>query len=210
MKKFLFAAVAVLVGAVSQASFVLDFEELSVNDIVTDQYSTSSAIGLAKQGTEENYVGVTFSNTTGGSNVVATNIPGATGLSGIVLGVSQVQATKVRADFETGVLGVAINIGDNNGDNDDVFLEAYDSGNNLLDSDTMFISSGSSNAPVLSVSSGTANIAYVLMWGEGGFSTPKTFSVGIDNMAVESVPEPATMTLLGLGALAAWRKRKKA
>lgn len=35
-------------------------------------------------------------------------------------------------------------------------------------------------------------------------------SLAIDNTELEAVPEPGTMTLLGLGALAAWRKKRKA
>lgn len=34
--------------------------------------------------------------------------------------------------------------------------------------------------------------------------------LAIDNTELEAVPEPGTMTLLGLGALAAWRKKRKA
>ena len=211
MKKFLSLGVALACAAFSQASFILDFEELTVSDIVTDQYTTTGTYGTTLSATETNYIGVSFSNTTASEDVITTTIAGAAGLSGNVLGVSNVGSqTKVRADFESaGVLGVKVNIGDNNADEENVFLEAYDSLDQLISSDTANIPAASSSAPQLSVSSGSPNIAYVLMWGEGGFGGANTFSVGIDNMEVESVPEPMTMTLLGAGAFAMLRRRKK-
>lgn len=43
---------------------------------------------------------------------------------------------------------------------------------------------------------------------DGGPTGSNSDLIGIDDVTYESVPEPATMTLLGLGALAALRRRK--
>ena len=58
---------------------------------------------------------------------------------------------------------------------------------------------------------GAAPVSYDrLLFRAGGTATAGAAGTLIDDIYYESVPEPATMTILSLGALAAWRKRKSA
>ncbi len=95
------------------------------------------------------------------------------------------------------------------------FLEAYDASDNLLDVATGPINTqweGYTSLGYLTVTSGAADIAYILVHDGGNY-------FGLDNMsgdasAVSSpgIPEPTTMALLGLGLIgmgARLRKRMK-
>ena len=97
------------------------------------------------------------------------------------------------------------------------YVEAYDASDNLLD-----VASGPANRRVtegnmlgmgyLEVSSAMNNIAYVILHDGGYYWVSDNMSGDASGVYDPSIPEPATMTLLGLGLLglgAGLRKRMK-
>lgn len=120
---------------------------------------------------------------------------------------------KFVATFSVPVLFASIEFGDFGGDDDDtVVMEAW-TGHGATGAmvDTSTVSWGlddiDSDPPgTVSVFSSTAFSSVTFTGGSTSFDT----SLYWDNLNVESVPEPATMTLLGLGALAALKRKKKA
>ena len=66
---------------------------------------------------------------------------------------------------------------------------------------------GSMNSAFNFTATGTTT---VINFSASGLQGLTDESWGIDNVKVDAVPEPATMSLLGLGALAALRKKRKA
>ena len=111
-----------------------------------------------------------------------------------------------RADFTiSGVTSVSVVMGDYNADLDNLFLQAYNSSNVLLDSATFSLPSTTNGGPTLSVSS--ADIAYVI-FGSTGTSNNSVF---FDNFSYNVVPLPPTALLLGSGllGLVGWRRFRK-
>lgn len=111
-----------------------------------------------------------------------------------------------RVDFLiSGVDSFSVVMGDYNADADNLFVRAYDSANNLLDEELFALASSVYGGPTMSVS-GT-NIAYVLFGSTGTYLN----SVYFDNVSYNSVPEPATLLLFGLGlvGLAGLRRKVK-
>lgn len=99
-------------------------------------------------------------------------------------------------------------LGDYGGDSDLVEWEAYDGlggTGNLVASGS--VDYGASSLPEFVTVFATFNsdVSSILIRG-GGSTFPN--SLFIDNFSNQAVPEPATMTVLGLGALAAMRRRK--
>jgi len=95
------------------------------------------------------------------------------------------------------------------------YLEAYDQYDNLLD-----MASGTANTQwegytslgYLTVNSASSDIAYILVHDAGNYFGLDNMSGDASNVYDPSVPEPATMSLLGLGLLglgAGLRKRMR-
>jgi len=116
-----------------------------------------------------------------------------------------------RADFiTTGVSSVSVALGDFGGDSENLFLDAFDSADNLLDTANFSIATSVSNLILLSIASGT-EISYVL-FGANGFFSNSVYADDL-NFSVSVVPLPAAFTLfasgLGFLGLMGWRKRRK-
>ncbi|MGV6850324.1 MAG: VPLPA-CTERM sorting domain-containing protein [Marinibacterium sp.] len=130
--------------------------------------------------------------------------------AGAALVKSGLNDTFWTASFTGTVTGVSIDLGDHNADADRLFLSAFDSGNNNIETVTLDILSSSRIMHTLSlVSTGIAKITFGTTGeiGRGGIYaqnlnfTPET----------SPVPIPAAGFLLmgGLGGLAALRRRRK-
>jgi len=98
----------------------------------------------------------------------------------------------MRIDFAQATDFVSIDIIANNG-SDPGFLEVFDSTGTLLDSFTTQGDLGSGVSETATVSTASANIAYVIASGLGGND------VALDNLRYNAVPLPSTLGLLSLG-----------
>ena len=120
----------------------------------------------------------------------------------------------LRADITGGASSVSVDLGDFNADPDGLLLRAYSPLNVLLMSATLATLAPDSDMHTLSVVA--PNIAYVIFGSES--PSVNGSSVYADNFAFQqdgplsTVPEPATMVLLGLGLVGIgtrrWRRRE--
>ena len=110
----------------------------------------------------------------------------------------------LRIDFIQATDFVSLDIIANNG-SDPGFLEAYDSTGTLLGSFITQGNLGSGIPETATISSGSANIAYVIASGLGGND------VALDNLIYNSatVPEPTVLALLSFGLLGLGIARRK-
>ena len=105
---------------------------------------------------------------------------------------------------------VSVVLGDFGDDEDSIFLNAYDSNDLLLGSDQFPLPDTLSGGHALSVSAN--HISYVKFWGQGNNNN----SVYFDNFEYQTtsiastVPEPATLTIFGLGLLGLALRKKEA
>ena len=187
------AAAAVFASGAATAG-VIDFESVptGVYSSVTDQ-------------------GVTFTYLGGSGTFDVTDASPGWPVSGHAL-ISFFQQGESNAPFKATMAGgfsaFAIGGGDYNADDDEYYLEAYDSFDNLLDSDYLYVDDSVYGGGMVSVSSATP-IAYVLFWEDGSYPG----AVYWDNAEfTAAVPEPQTWALmaLGLAGLAAFARRRKA
>lgn len=155
--------------------------------------------------------GVNFTiSASGGGNLTFTDTN--TAIFGDVSGLHAYTADWIVVDFASAMSSFALQMGDFNQDIDDFYLEAYSlagATGSMLDSDTANYlgtsSIGNGSAATLSVAD-SGGFLSVRFRGIGGDSENNYY---YDNFRGEAVPEPATLSLLGLGALAFMRKRSK-
>lgn len=186
-------AMAVALAAGAAQAVTITFDDLAAGTVLTNQYA-----------------GVTFSNPLAGGLFANTATPGPPFSAPMAI-----QPVNYRASgnynlavFDLSATSVSVVMGDFDGDEDVLHLEAYDAGNNLLASDVQVLPAPVNGGLVLSVSA--SNIAYVQFYGRGGGVN----SVYFDNFTFDAgvVPEPLTALGLvaGAGALAGYLRRRKA
>ena len=136
--------------------------------------------------------GVTFDNTGGSGFTIGAYYLAVLNSPYNTIGNSTIATLSSLTDY------VSVTMGDYGADADNLYLYAYDSANSFVDSAYFYNPGGSIAANTLSVSTGSASIAWVEFYAVGGNNN----SVFWDNFTfnqVSSVPEPSTMLLLGSG-----------
>ncbi len=192
MKTILAGAVALL-SAVGVYATTIDFEGIPSDTIV-------SAPGY--------FPDVQFSITDGTNVVVSMYVPGPDLSGSKTADGDPFTHSPFRADFSTSVFFVSVALGDFDADDDNLFLTAYDSGNNVLSTTGAFLDRSVSGGPTLSVGSLTP-IAYVEFGSTGIYPN----SVFFDNFTFNGTPgtpdvlSPGLILPFLLGAFVYLRRR---
>lgn len=193
MKTILAGAVALL-SAVGVYATTIDFEGIPGDTIV-------SAPGY--------FAGVQFSIPDPGANVVVSMyVPGPDLTGSKTAKGDPFTHSPFHAAFSGTVNFVSVALGDFDADDDNLFLTAYDSGNNVLSTSSAFLSATVNGGPTLSVSSVTP-IAYVDFGSTGTYPS----SVFFDNFTFTGTPgtpdvlSPGMILPFLLGAFVYLRRR---
>ena len=121
------------------------------------------------------------------------------------------EGNRTIATFVTLTNFVSVTMGDYDADEDNLYLNAYDTLNNLITSDFFLNPFESSAGKTLSVSSLSWNIARVEFYGVGTNNNSVYWDNFTFNEGSVQVPEPASILLmvLGLMGLAGFRRCRK-
>jgi hypothetical protein len=154
-------------------------------------------------------VTITYTGGSGNFDVTDSGNPGSPISGNAILSWFQHHGTEpFKAVFNISVNAVSIGVGDFGADDDETYLAAYDSANNLLASDYYYNPADYYGGDYLSVSS-SSSIAYVLFWEEGSYPG----AVAWDNLSYSNngptVPEPSTFILVGAGLVGVGLLRKR-
>ncbi|MFW6163725.1 MAG: PEP-CTERM sorting domain-containing protein [Planctomycetota bacterium] len=187
LSAFVGLAILALCGGMAQAvPVVIDFESGPAGTVTT--YTES---------------GATFTATDGGTFRRGLTPNNTQGLLG-----SPSPYSTLRADIAGGTTAVSVDLGDYNQDSDTLFLEIFTATNVSVGYTSQVIAGSFTGMKTLSLSH--PSIAYAVF----GATDPALggSSVYADNFTFESsdvIPEPATLSLLGLGGLALLRRRRR-
>jgi len=194
--------VAVAMPGMASAAVFLGFDELAAGTVLDTEYAGQ---------------GVVFSNSDGDLGVTG-NWPGVafTSPMAILPDNYYFAGNKSTATFSVLVTDVSVVLGDYDQDPDNIYLKLYDSGNNLIGSDTDFLEFDLYGGKVLSAAAPLGQyVAYAEFWGVGVNNN----SVYFDNFRFEVdqqpiIPEPASLavwSVLGaIGIAIAWYRRRRA
>jgi hypothetical protein len=182
MRVLLIVGLAMGIAASAPALTVIGF----------DSFADGTPVGVDFGG-----YGVTFWNDTTNSLQVTMAYPGPPFTApSSVIDYAGFTGSHNFADFLNGpATYVSVCMGDNDQDEDLVYLEAYDSGGNLVASDSGVVPDYLYGGVTLEVSA--PEIASVKFWSDG----QGPGSVYFDNFEFLLVPEPGLVSLLGLGVL---------
>jgi hypothetical protein len=203
MKRLAFAVLIGVVAAGSQAAIVFDFEEFSPTSGGTLTTLSSTQSGITMTVTRSGGAGFDIANLPTGMFPVSWDTraldPFANGSNDFFV-----------ANFSTAITGVDVEMTDFGADSDVMVLEAYSGANgtgSLLGTSTFTWGLNSSpNYAAVSISS-TSPILSIRF--RGG-STQGANSMYVDNIAIQPVPEPATLAALAAGVGLVLRRRRRA